>query len=107
MYSANALAKSMANHNKLPIEVAYASPQRQAILALTVPVGCTAEQAIRTSGILEQFPEIDLSKHPIGIFSRKVPLSQVLSAGDRVEIYRPLQIDPKAARRRRAEVATR
>ena len=86
----------------ITVEVAYALPDRQVILAAVVPANSTAHQAIELSGIIEKFPEIDLAKNKIGIFSRLVPLSQTLQAHDRVEIYRPLIADPKAARRERA-----
>jgi len=85
------------------IEVAYATPQRQAIIPLTVSVPCDAKQAILRSGICERFPEIDLTTAKIGIFSRPVSLTQPLRDGDRIEIYRPLTIDPKVARRQRVE----
>lgn len=84
------------------VEVAYALPDQQVILPVQVPVQATAEQAIAASGVMNQFPEIDLEKQKIGIFSKIVPLTQVLQPRDRVEIYRPLIADPKAARRERA-----
>jgi len=87
----------------IQVEVAYANPERQLILALNVPVGTTVETAIERSGILEIFPEIDLSRQKIGIFSKMVSLNDQIRAGNRIEIYRPLLIDPKIARRQRAE----
>ena len=84
------------------VEVAYAVPGKQTILAIEVPPGCTVERAIELSGIREQFPDMVVRDNAVGIFSRKVPLDHVLRAGDRVEIYRPLIADPKEARRRRA-----
>lgn len=84
------------------VEVAYATPEKQAILRIEVPPGCTVERAIELSGIREQFPEMVVRDNAVGIFSRKVPLDHTLRAGDRVEIYRPLIADPKEARRRRA-----
>ncbi len=57
---------------------------------------------MRASGLVEEFPEIDLERAPLGVFGRSCADDTVLRAGDRVEIYRPLQIDPKEARRRRA-----
>jgi hypothetical protein len=84
------------------IEVAYAKPREQIIVALDVGEGTTAEAAIRQSGVLQRFPEIDLAQNKIGIFSKLCTLSQVLREGDRVEIYRPLLADPKEARRNRA-----
>jgi len=86
------------------IEVAYARPDRQKILVVKVPSGTTMIDAVKQSGILDEFPEIDLAKAHMGIYSKLVakPDSQVLSDGDRIELYRPLQIDPKQARQNRA-----
>lgn len=85
------------------VEVAYALPGRQMILALEVPAGSTVRDAIEASGILSRFAEIDLERNRVGIFSKPVGLEQVLQEGDRVEIYRPLKADPKEVRRRLAE----
>ena len=89
------------------IEVAYALPQEQVIIPLEVeetpPI--TVEDAIRRSGILERYPEIDLEVNKVGIFSKLAGLDQTLQPGDRVEIYRKLIADPKQARRQRAEKA--
>jgi uncharacterized protein len=86
----------------MPIEVAYATPDQQVIVALNVPEGTTVETAINTSDLLTQFLEIDLSATAVGIFGKLCELNQPLRAGDRVEIYRPLHNDPKEARRQRA-----
>ena len=86
----------------LAIEVAYATPERQLIIKLDVPVGTTASQAIELSGIRDQFPQLE-EQPVVGIFSEKVSLDHCLSVGDRVEIYRPLIVDPKEARRQKAE----
>lgn len=86
----------------IPVEVAYALPDRQVILTVQVPIDATVEQAVERSGILAQFPEVDLAKNKVGIFSRLVPLTQCVRAQDRIEIYRPLIADPKTARRERA-----
>jgi putative ubiquitin-RnfH superfamily antitoxin RatB of RatAB toxin-antitoxin module len=86
----------------IAVEVAYAKPDQQVILSLTVPENATVQMAIDASGIKEQFPEIDLVHQKVGIFSRLVTLNQRLQARDRIEIYRPLQADPKVARRERA-----
>ncbi len=89
------------------VEVAYARPERQKIIALDVAAGCTAFAAAQQSGIVELFPEIDLEQAKMGIFGKAIadPQRHVLHAGDRVEIYRPLLIDPKDARRARARRA--
>jgi putative ubiquitin-RnfH superfamily antitoxin RatB of RatAB toxin-antitoxin module len=87
----------------LCVEVAHATPERQVVLALEVPAGCTLAEAIERSGIRESFPGLVVDPGAVGIFGRKAPPDQVLQAGDRVEIYRPLIADPKEARRRRAQ----
>ena len=84
------------------MEVAYALPRQQTLLTVDVPEGTRLEEAVRRSGILERHPEIDLADAKTGIFGNHAPLEQPLRAGDRIEIYRPLIADPKAARRRRA-----
>ncbi len=86
----------------LNVEVAYARPDQQQIVALQVVPGCTIQNAIEQSGILQQYPEIRLDKNKVGIFGKLSQLQTRLRAGDRVEIYRPLLADPKAVRRKRA-----
>lgn len=87
----------------IAIEVTYASPETQELRALSVPEGSTVEAVIKRSGLLERFPEIDLTKNKVGIFNQQVALSQRVQVGDRIEIYRPLTIDPKQARQLRAQ----
>ena len=89
--------------DNIQVEVAYALPAKQVVLSLTVSPGTTAEEAIRRSGILEKYPDIDMAKSKVGIFSKLIKLDTVLREKDRVEIYRPLIADPKAVRRQRAE----
>lgn len=86
----------------IPVEIAYALPSQQIILKLQIEEGATAERAIRLSGILEKFPEIDLEQNKIGIFGKLSKPENVLREHDRVEIYRPLIADPKEVRRQRA-----
>jgi len=85
------------------VEVAYARPDKQLIVPLQVAPGTSALAAVQASGIAGQFAEIDLGALKLGIFGKAVPPDTVLRAHDRVEIYRPLQADPKEVRRRRAE----
>jgi putative ubiquitin-RnfH superfamily antitoxin RatB of RatAB toxin-antitoxin module len=84
------------------VEVAYATPSRQEVIGLTVPPGASVEQVIRESGLLELFPEINLTHNRVGIFGEIAGLRDPVHDGDRVEIYRPLLADPKETRRRRA-----
>lgn len=86
----------------ITVEVAYALPQVQTIISLTVKNGTTAMEAIQRSGLLLQFPDIALMDCNIGIFGKMVSHDTVLLAMDRVEIYRPLIANPKEARRLRA-----
>lgn len=90
---------------RLRVEVAYAVRDRQALLTVGLEQGGTVEQAIRRSGILVEFPEIDIARSKVGIFGRLVSLNTRVQDGDRVEIYRPLIADPKDARRERAQRA--
>jgi hypothetical protein len=85
------------------IEVAYALPDRQIIVPLEVEQGITISQAIERSGILDRFPEIDLTENKVGVFGKLGKLEDSLADGDRIEIYRKLVADPKQARRQRAE----
>ena len=86
----------------LEVEVTYALPDRQFLKRVRLPEGSTVRAAIEASGVLQAFPVIDLESAPVGIFSRRITLDKVLSSGDRVEIYRPLRINPGEARRERA-----
>lgn len=85
----------------ITVEVAYALPERQMIIPVTVPSGTTAASAIQASGILQQFPDIDIDRNKIGIFGKLAGLDTPLRDKDRVEIYRSLLADPKEARRQR------
>lgn len=89
----------------MKVEVAYARPDKQRIIRLQVPEGTTLVEAARLSGIVDMFPEIDLEQIDMGIFGKvvKKPGEQTLREGDRVELYRPLKIDPKQARLNRAK----
>ncbi|MEN9681351.1 MAG: Persistence and stress-resistance antitoxin PasI [Pseudomonadota bacterium] len=88
------------------VEVAYALPERQEIVSLDVEEGCSLNEAILRSGILERFPEIDIAQDAAGVFGQVMPGSHILREGDRVEIYRPLTADPRIARRVRSKSRT-
>ena len=95
--------------SQIRVEVAYATPEKQRIIALDVEEGCTVYQAAEQSGICAVFPEIELDDVKMGIFGKAVrsPKDETLKEADRVEIYRPLIIDPKAARANRAAKAAK
>ncbi len=93
----------MENKQLINVEVAYALADKQTLIPLALEEGSTAQQAIDSSGVLSQYPEIDLAKNRIGIFGKLCKLNTVLREKDRVEIYRPLIADPKAVRKKRAQ----
>ncbi|OGT15677.1 MAG: protein RnfH [Gallionellales bacterium RIFCSPHIGHO2_02_FULL_57_16] len=84
----------------MKIGIAYALPQRQAWFDVNLSDGATIKDAIERSGILGQFPEIDLEKNKVGIYGKVSKLDAVLNDGDRVEIYRPITCDPKTVPRK-------
>ena len=86
----------------ISVEVVYALPQKQEVLSLKIRSGAVVSEAIEQSGILRDFPEIDLASAKVGIYSKQVKLDAVLRDKDRIEIYRPLIADPKEIRRKRA-----
>ena len=84
------------------VEVAYAEPERQLIIPVNVDLGTTIGGAIVQSGIMMEFPELDIENSKVGIFGKASTMVTPLKDGDRVEIYRPLIADPKEVRRQRA-----
>lgn len=100
----------MADFDLITVEVAYALPTKQKIVALLVEPGTTALEAVQRSKIADYFPGLDISGAKLGIFGQSLGTKgldtadkHILHAGDRVEIYRPLSADPKEARRKRAD----
>lgn len=89
----------------ITVEVAFALPDKQSIIEVSVPAGSSVEEAIGASKIAQLYPEVDLKQNKVGVWNRVVKLSETLSDGDRIEIYRPLIADPKEVRKRRAEKA--
>ena len=94
----------MATADSFPIEIAYASSKSEACtFSMIVEPGTTVAEALATCGVLDSLG-LGLDKVDVGVFGQVVRPSHVLRVGDRLEIYRALQVDPKEARRRRAEV---
>ncbi len=93
----------MTEESRIAVEIAYALPTAQTLRKLELDAGATVEDVIRRSGLLDDFPEIDLATNKVGIFSKLVKLDEVVRDRDRVEVYRPLIADPKEVRRKRAE----
>lgn len=88
--------------NMIDIEVAYALPRQQFLIQEKVAEGCTIAEALSQSEIHQLVPHIEIIDGKVGVFGKVAKMSQILKAGDRIEIYRPLVNDPKEARRRRA-----
>jgi putative ubiquitin-RnfH superfamily antitoxin RatB of RatAB toxin-antitoxin module len=84
------------------VEVVYALPKKQEIIAVKLAAGSSARQAIEASGLLQKYPEIDLAKNKLGVFAKLTKPDAALRDHDRVEIYRPLIADPKEVRKQRA-----
>jgi putative ubiquitin-RnfH superfamily antitoxin RatB of RatAB toxin-antitoxin module len=84
------------------VEVVYARPDRQDLVALTLPEGATVADALEAVADRTPFAALDLARMPVGVFGDRVDHARELAHGDRVELYRPLVIDPREARRRRA-----
>lgn len=88
----------MGNLKTFPVEVIYAMPEEQILLQLQAKEGDTIQDVINASGILEKCPDIDLSSNQVGRFGKRQSLETTVAPNDRIEIYRPLTIDPKQAR---------
>lgn len=93
---------STVENSGILIEVAYATPEKQKILLVSVSPDIKPREAIKLSGIKEEFPEIDLASVKIGIFGKLISEDYALQPMDRIELYRPLLADPKEVRRRLA-----
>jgi len=90
-------------HERLKVEVAVAWPEVQVLIALELPAGATLADAIEAAAIGQKYPELELHPDRLGVFGERKKPSDPLHDGDRVEIYRPLKVDPKEARRLTAE----
>ena len=91
-------------NDQITIEIVYGLPDKQFIEVLKVAKDCTVKQALTMASELKQlFPDMIVDQQQIGVFAKHVGLDHLLTAGDRIEIYRPLIVDAKEARRKRAE----
>lgn len=88
--------------SQIQVEVVYALHDRQKVVSVQLSEGAAVRDAIERSGLLLEFPEIDLAKNKLGIWNKLAKADAVLRDKDRVEIYRPLIADPKEVRRQRA-----
>lgn len=93
----------MPERDAIHVSVVCAAPDRVFLREVDLPQGANVQDAIEACGFRQAWPEVPVSAERLGIFARKADFSTVLNEGDRVEIYRPLKIDPKEARRKRAQ----
>jgi uncharacterized protein len=103
MHFASGQWNYMANSKMIHIEIAYGGLNHQKIYALDVEEGITIQEALHLSTLSHDFPEVDLAQCKVGVFAKRKTLTDVVQEGDRIEVYRPLLIDPKEARRKKAE----
>lgn len=92
----------MAGETGIRVAVVYALPAEQVVEQLRMAPGSTVSEAIEQSGLLRRFPQTEGCTYDVGVYGKAVVRDTRLADGDRVEIYRPLTVDPKDARRRRA-----
>lgn len=90
---------------RIAIEVAAATPDRQVVIALMVPEGTTVAQAVALADLPGRLPGLEIDEDRLGVFGKRRRPDEVVKAGDRVEVYRPLTADPKEIRRQLAELA--
>jgi putative ubiquitin-RnfH superfamily antitoxin RatB of RatAB toxin-antitoxin module len=83
---------------KASVEVVYATPDVQRVVEIPFTKGLMAIQAVERSGLIDEFPQIDSSSLILGVFGERIELERVLETGERVEICRPLQQDPRDMR---------
>ncbi len=92
----------MENNGLITVECVYACKNDQYLIALQLKPEVSIEEVVEASGVLFHYPELTLETLNVGIFGQKKALTDLVHQGDRVEIYRPLMIDPMEARRSRA-----
>ncbi len=92
---------------RVAVELVLATAEKQVLLVLDVDVGSTVADVIAASGIESRFPDLAVGEMPVGIWGRCVSRDTAVRHGDRIELYRPLEIDPREARRQRARAGQR
>jgi len=90
--------------DRIAVEVVFGRPDAQTIVALSLQQGATVATAIASSGLAENYPDESFADLPTGIWGRIVDTECILKDGDRVEVYRPLQLEPRESRRRLAQL---
>ena len=91
----------------IAVELVLATVEEQLLLSLNVNAAATVADVIEESGVESRFPGLDVDEMPVGIWGRLVSRESVVRPGDRIELYRPLEMDPREARRQRARAGER
>ena len=91
----------------IEVEAACATPSRQVLKRVSVPLGTTIREVVEVSGLKAEFPELALDELELGVFGRRMDPETAAGPGDRVEVYRPLRADPRESRRARARAQSR
>lgn len=97
----------MATLERIHASVVYCAPGESHVIAVDLPTGATLREAVQASGLLLRCPELTAAPLDLGVFNRPQPPHRRVRSGDRIEVYRPLAVDPKVARRIRADVKRR
>jgi putative ubiquitin-RnfH superfamily antitoxin RatB of RatAB toxin-antitoxin module len=92
--------KMHSREQEMKVSVAYSNKRKKVWLKVEVPESATVKEVIDNSGILEQFPDIDLEQQKVGIFGKLTKLDALVEEGNRIEIYRPITADPESVERR-------
>lgn len=87
---------------QVDVEIAFATPDEQAVIRVTLPKGTSVAEALRASAIAERFPDVDFDAASVGVWGHVVSRNRLIRDGDRIEVYRPLEREPREARRERA-----
>ena len=90
--------------DRIAVEVVFGRPDAQTLVALSLQQGATVASAIASSGLAENYPDESFADLPTGIWGRIVDKECILKNGDRVEVYRPLLLEPRESRRRLAQL---
>jgi putative ubiquitin-RnfH superfamily antitoxin RatB of RatAB toxin-antitoxin module len=95
---------AMPTQERIHASVVYCAPGEPHVIDVDLPAGATLRDAVHASGLLQRCPELAAAPLDLGVFNQLQPLHRRVRSGDRIEVYRPLSVDPKVARRIRADV---
>jgi hypothetical protein len=97
----------MPTQERIHASVVYCAPGEPYVITVDLSAGATLRDAVLASGLLQRCPELAAAPLDLGVFNQPQPLHRLVRPGDRIEVYRPLSVDPKVARRVRADIKRR